>query len=120
MQRAPRSAPRAVALALALAAASYASAVGANGRFPRAERVREAPGDENTLTLAGTYGILVTHDHGEHWYHVCEPEFSGQSNYVGDPLFDYTAAGSALVGVQTTLNRSTDLDCSWQSVLGDS
>jgi hypothetical protein len=109
----------ATALALGLAGAAWVSTASANGRFPRAERVREAPGDASTLTLAGTYGILMTHDHGEHWYHVCEPEFSGQMNYVGDPLFDYTAAGTALVGVQTTLNRSSDDGCSWKAVLGD-
>ncbi len=69
--------------------------------------------------LAGTYGLLLTHDHGQNWDQVCEPEFSGLMSYVGDPLFDYTAAGTALVGVQTTLNRSTDLGCTWQPVLGD-
>jgi hypothetical protein len=113
-----RSAQRRVALALALFSAAFAPPVRANGRFPRAERVREAPGDPSTLTLAGTYGLLMTHDHGQSWYHVCEPEFSGQTSYVGDPLFDYTAAGTALVGVQTTLNRSTDLGCTWNPVLG--
>ncbi len=93
----------------------------ANGRFPRAERLIENPGDANQLAIAGTYGILTTSDRGRSWYHVCEASFSLKDGYLGDPLLDVRSDQSWWVGVQTSLNISRDRGCNWKSVLrGDS
>src|SRR5262249_19848774 len=102
---------------LTMACLLVASSAFANGRFPRAERLIEEPGDPNHLLLAGTYGILTTRDRGRTWYHVCEAAFSLRDGYVGDPLLDLTRSAGLLVGVQTTLNASPD-GCVWSPVLG--
>src|SRR5262245_62069033 len=89
----------------------------ANGRFPRAQRLREDPTNPDALALAATYGIVTTLDRGEHWSHVCEGSFAGLSTYTGDPLLDFTNDGTMVVGVQSTLNVSRDT-CSWTPKLG--
>jgi hypothetical protein len=78
----------------------------------------EDPRDPRRLTLAATYGLLTTADRGATWYHICEASFAGSDSYVGDPLFDLAADGSALVDVQTALNVSRDQGCAWSTVLG--
>jgi photosystem II stability/assembly factor-like uncharacterized protein len=78
----------------------------------------EDPRDPNGLTLAATYGLVTTKDRGRSWYHVCEASFAGSDSYIGDPLTEVAGDGSLWVGVQTTLNVSRDLGCSWSTVLG--
>jgi hypothetical protein len=102
----------------AFALGSSCATARANGRFPRAERLIEDPTDPNRLTLAATFGLLTTVDRGLHWYFVCEGSFAGSDSYVGDPIFDLSASGAQLVGVQTALNVSRDQGCSWSTALG--
>jgi photosystem II stability/assembly factor-like uncharacterized protein len=102
----------------AAAILSAPSIVLANGRFPRALRLFENPDDPNELTLAATYGIITTKDRGKSWYHVCEASFSLMDSYLGDPLLDFTANRTMLVGVQTSLNLSHGDACVWTPVLG--
>lgn len=90
----------------------------ANGRYPRAERLLENPGDPNELWLAATYGLLVTHDRGKSWRHVCEAGFALDSQYLGDPLLSFASNGILQVGVQTSINMSSDEGCQWAPVLG--
>ncbi|MET0594929.1 MAG: hypothetical protein ABW133_19675 [Polyangiaceae bacterium] len=111
------SARRLVSIALAAVFVASGGAAWANGRFPRAQRLREDPTNPDGLALAATYGILVTSDRGEHWRHVCEASFAGLQTYTGDPLLDFTNDGTMLVGVQSTLNVSRDL-CGWTPKLG--
>lgn len=89
----------------------------ANGRFPRAERLLEDPTNPERLALAATYGILITEDRGQRWYHVCEASFADLASYTGDPLLDFTNDGVLLVGVEATLNASRD-GCQWKPTLG--
>jgi len=102
---------------LALAVLLFELPVRANGRFPRAERLLEKPGDPQRLYIAGTYGILTTPDRGRNWYHVCEASFSLQDGYQGDPLLEIMGDQSLLVGVQASINRSLDEGCQWSPVL---
>jgi hypothetical protein len=89
----------------------------ANGRFPRAERLVEDPDNPNHLILAATYGLMVTGDRGRNWYYVCEASFSGQPQYVGDPLVDLSG-GAMVVDVQSSITVSRDDGCSWSTALG--
>jgi hypothetical protein len=98
----------------------HPSTAGANGRFPRAQRLIEDPRDPAHLVLAATYGLVTTRDRGQNWYHVCEASFSGLEMYVGDPLLEFAADGTMLVGVQAGLNRSADEGCSWLTAIGGS
>jgi hypothetical protein len=99
---------------------AVASSARANGRFPRAERLIEDPRDPDHLTLAATYGLVVTRDRGVRWYYICEASFAGIDGYVGDPLFDFAADGTMLVDVQSSLNVSADEGCSWSPAFGGS
>src|SRR5262245_29673039 len=101
------------AVALALGAASPALA---NGRFPEAQRLLEAPGNPNRLYLAATFGLLVTEDRGKNWFTICEEAFALKF-LEGDPLLEIMPDGSLLGGIYDTLNRSTDCGCSWKTTL---
>ena len=48
----------------------------ANGRFPRAERLKELSSDQ--LLLSGTYGLLVTSNAGKDWHFICESLLFGR------------------------------------------
>jgi len=85
----------------------------ANGRFPRAMRLVEDPVDPNRLSLAATFGMVVTSDRGKNWYHICESAFSLQDSYNGDPLLSVLPSGGMLVDVQLSLNVSNDRGCQW-------
>ena len=89
----------------------------ANGRFPRAQRLREDPAHPDRLALAATYGILRTEDRGLHWYHICEASFADLASYTGDPLLEFANDGTLFAGVQATLNASRD-GCQWKPTLG--
>ena len=117
MDRQPFSKLALVAFGI-LASLGFASEASANGRFPRAERLIEHRNDPKRLVLAATYGLLVTSDRGKNWYYICEKAFSMQDNYVGDPLFAWTADDTMLTGVQSSLDLSRDQGCSWSVGLG--
>jgi MYXO-CTERM domain-containing protein len=116
MRRLPRRRPSLLLIAAAILLAS--SLALANGRFPRAERLRINPARPNELALAATYGILRSADRGRSWHHVCEASFAGSSTYTGDPLLDFLSDGAWLVGVQASLNVARDGACQFTPVLG--
>src|SRR3954467_13313133 len=108
-----------LALALAAAATCVSGVAFANGRFPRAERLVEAPGDPDRLVLAATYGLLTTRDRGASWRYVCEKAFSLQDiAFLGDPLVDFSG-GDLFAGVQSSLNVSRDDGCRFDRSLAD-
>jgi hypothetical protein len=117
-----RALARRVALGFALATALLAlpSPSLANGRFPRAERLIESASSADELTIAATYGLVVTHDRGRSWQQICEPAFALQSGYSGDPLFDLAPGGTMVVSVQSSFNVSPDRGCQWNRTLGGS
>jgi hypothetical protein len=108
-----------------LAGAALAVLVGApfpahaNGRFPRAQRLVEDPGDANHLLLAATFGLVTTTDRGQNWYEDCEASFAGDDTYSGDPILERVAGGALVVDVQSEINRSAD-GCGWVPTLGSS
>src|SRR6187431_1156414 len=111
----PRRALAASGVALALLLASPGAS--ANGRFPRAERLLEGPGDPNRLVLAATYGILVTADRGGEWRHICELGFAFANAEI-DPVVATFSDGSMLVRGIRSLNRADAPFCEFEPVLG--
>jgi hypothetical protein len=107
-------------LAVTAFAAVFLSSVqaGANGRFPRAERLVEAPNDANSLVLAATYGLVVTADRGATWHYVCEGSFAHMAIFGGDPLVDFAGDESLVVGAQISMSVSSDRGCNWLKTLG--
>jgi photosystem II stability/assembly factor-like uncharacterized protein len=94
---------------------TWAGLAQANGRFPRALRLVEAPGNSELLAVYGTYGLLVTRDAGQHWHHVCEAAtgpFNGEA-----AMLEGLADGQLLLGTDADLKRSEDQACGWQAVL---
>ncbi|HYP75484.1 MAG TPA: hypothetical protein VER12_06010 [Polyangiaceae bacterium] len=91
----------------------------ANGRFPRAQRLLEHPSDPDHLVLAATYGLLVTEDRGASWSYVCEPSFTHEEAYVGDPLIDFTGNQGLLVNVQGSISVSAADACDWKQTMGN-
>jgi hypothetical protein len=102
---------------LALVSFTPASA-GANGRFPRAERLLENPDDNRELWLAATYGLLLSKDRGQTWHHVCEQSF-GLFPAVADPLLELSSAG-VLGSLQLGVTLTRDGGCDFERVLGAS
>jgi hypothetical protein len=106
--------------AVAAATMMFSATANANGRFPRAMRLVEDSVDPNRLSLAATFGMVVTSDRGKNWYHICESAFSLQDTYNGDPLLSVLPSGGLLVDVQSSLNVSNDRGCAWTPTLGSS
>ena len=88
----------------------------ANGRFPRAERLIEDPQDSSHLLLAATYGLLVTHDRGQSWFHVCETAFAEPGQQT-DPVVALLPDGTLLTSIYSSLSRSTDGACDFEKRL---
>src|SRR6185503_8389267 len=104
------------ALVLAMAASGSA-----NGRFPRAQYLKESLTDANALVLSATYGLLVTNDRGKNWYLVCEHSLFGQLPDDGDwidPFLELTPAGALFSGSNHGERTSSDRACSFSNVTG--
>ena len=106
-----------IACALALGIATSGGPLHANGRFPRAERLRENADEPAQLVLAATYGLLVTNDRGTEWRHVCELGYAFSIDDV-DPLVELPPDGALLVTAAHSLNRAPAGFCAFQAVLG--
>jgi hypothetical protein len=104
---------RALLISAALLAATQTGH--ANGRFPLAQRFFQHGDDDSRLTLSATFGLLVSADRGENWYHVCESSFaSGMAE--GDALLELLPDSTMLAGIYASLNASSDCGCTWQPV----
>lgn len=101
-----------------LLALSLANPTRANGRFPRAERLLEDASNADRLVLAATYGLLVTQDRGQNWYHVCEASFA-EPDVQTDPVAAVTESGALLTSINSMLTRSEPDACDFSIRLGD-
>jgi hypothetical protein len=90
----------------------------ANGRFPLSQRVFQDQGNPDHLVLSATFGLVLTRDRGQSWYHVCEGALTPEA-LESDILFELMPDGSMLAALVRPLRLSTDCACTWQSVLGD-
>lgn len=106
-----------VAALLALLVLFPASRAGANGRFPRAQRLLEHPQDASQLVLAATYGLLVTSDRGANWRYVCEAAY-GETDLPIDALTAFTAEGALLAGIYSGVSRAQGDPCDFARTLG--
>jgi hypothetical protein len=78
----------------------------ANGRFPKAQAIVTAPGDDATIYLRASFGILVSHDTGRSWRWLCEQQLGFSSQW--DPPVAASRGGRLWValtdGARTTLD----------------
>jgi len=100
-------------LSVAVAASTLLTASGAfaNGRFPRAQRLLEEPGHPERLTIAATYGLLLSEDRGKNWSFVCDPAFTFQPMFASDVVAGTTVNGWLLFGVRNAITISRDRGC---------
>jgi len=106
---------RAVA-ALSLAAALAApGAAGANGRFPASTSVTFREGDATDLYLGVTFGLLLSHDDGAHWFWTCEQNIGYQGTF--DPKYAVGTDGTIYATTFDGLRVSRDGGCSFATVL---
>ncbi|HEX2871505.1 MAG TPA: MYXO-CTERM sorting domain-containing protein [Polyangiaceae bacterium] len=91
----------------------------ANGRFPRAERLLEAPTNPQQLTLGATFGLLLTEDGGSSWRHVCEASFA-DTGLQTDPVIALASDGVLLAGIYASVARASLDACDFQKTLGTS
>jgi photosystem II stability/assembly factor-like uncharacterized protein len=84
----------------------------ANGRYPNADQLLVAPGDETHLVLRATFGILTSPDGGGHWSWICEQAVG----YMGDPGLLVLGGGDLLAAFFGFVSFSSGGGCSWQGV----
>ncbi len=90
----------------------------ANGRFPYAQQLVEAPGNPARLWLRTTYGIVTSSDSGKSWHWICEDAVG----YTGseDPALGVMGDGTVIAGVFKGLAISQDQGCGWSFIDGGS
>jgi hypothetical protein len=108
---------RALGACIASLALVLPRASSANGRFPRAERLLEDTKDSRHLVLAATYGLLVTRDRGQSWFHVCEAAFADTGERT-DPVAALAGDGGLVTSVYSNLSRSSESACDFEQKLG--
>jgi MYXO-CTERM domain-containing protein len=108
--------PRAALLCASLLVAAAPSH--ANGRFPLSQRLFQDQGNPDHLFLSATFGLLVTHDRGANWYHVCEALLSPEL-LESDILFELLPDGAMLAALVRPLRLSSDCGCTWNPVLSE-
>jgi hypothetical protein len=89
----------------------------ANGRFPRAQRLIQSSESPDVMALYGTYGLVVTHDGGKTWNHVCE---AATGTYTGeDPLLEILPGTRLVARTESALVASQESWCNYRSVFGN-
>lgn len=81
----------------------------ANGRFPEAQTFESVPGDDRTMYLRTTFGILVSKDGGGSWRWICERALGYDGQW--DPPIAVTRDGRLWVGLEDGLVSTRSDGC---------
>jgi uncharacterized protein (TIGR03382 family) len=107
----------ALALALALAAALPAPAAHANGRPPVTNGVFFRPGDNDSIYVRTTFGLLVSRDNGCSFRWTCEQNIGYGGMF--DPKYAVAADGTLFATTFTGLRVSRDGGCSFTTATAE-
>ncbi len=99
---------RLVVLLVTLAATS---AAWANGRFPASTNVVFRPADGDDIYLATTFGLLLSHDDGDHFYWLCEDNIGYAGTF--DPKYGIGPDGTIYATTYEGLRVSYDGGCTF-------
>jgi hypothetical protein len=105
---------RSVAVAAALLTPAM---VLANGRPPRTNGVHFQPGDDHSLYVATTFGLLVSHDDGCSFHWICEQNIGYGGPF--DPKYRIAADGTIFATTFTGLRVSRDGGCTFTTATAD-
>ncbi len=83
----------------------------ANGRAPATNGVSFRPGDDQSMYVRTTFGLLVTHDDGCSFRWVCEKAIGYGGEF--DPKYAIATDGTLFATTFTGLRVSRDGGCSW-------
>lgn len=107
----------ALALALAVAAAAAAPPAHANGRPPVTNGVFFRPGDNNTIFVRSTFGLLVSQDGGCSFRWTCEQNVGYGGMY--DPKYAVAPDGALFATTFDGLRVSRDGGCSFTTATAE-
>ena len=103
---------------LAAVAAVLCPAVAlANGRPPLTNGVHFQPGDNHSLYVATTFGLLVSHDDGCSFRWICEQNVGYGGTF--DPKYRIAADGTIFATTYTGLRVSRDGGCTFTTATAD-
>jgi hypothetical protein len=101
------------ALTLGVVAAT-ASPAAANGRYPAAKSIAVRPGNPDDMVVGLTFGAVITHDGGAHWYWTCEESIGYGGPY--DPRWSISADdGTIYAGTHNGMRVSRDGGCTFET-----
>lgn len=103
-------------LTLAGVLAAGVSDAHANGRFPATVEVQHVPGDNQSIFLPATFGLLISSDDGASFRWICE-EAVGYSG-VFDPDYELEADGTIWATTFDGLRVTRDGGCTWTTISG--
>lgn len=104
-------------LALALGLAVAAPAAHANGRPPVTNGVYFQPGDNQSLYIRSTFGLLVSHDAGCSFRWICEQAIGYGGTF--DPAYAIAADGTLFATTFNGLRVSRDGGCSFTTATAE-
>ncbi|MBV9949725.1 MAG: exo-alpha-sialidase [Myxococcales bacterium] len=118
MGRARFALPLPLTVAFVLASSTAARA---NGRYPASNRIVVQPSAPSVVILRATYGLLLSHDAGEHWSWLCEDVLGVPPGSTEDPPVEMTVSGAIVAGSMPAygLAASPDTGCNWSAANGD-
>lgn len=105
---------RALALAIVMATAAPAFA---NGRFPASTSLAYKPGDDQTVALGLTFGLVLSNDDGAHWYWMCEQSIGYGGTF--DPKYAIGPDGTLYATTFDGLRVSRDGGCTFETSTAD-
>ncbi len=100
-------------LAAALLALLPTSAA-ANGRFPATVHVTSVPGDDQSIFMPTTFGLLLSDDDGASFHWICENAIGYTGIY--DPDYALTTDGSIWATSFQGLRVTHDGGCNWTTI----
>ncbi|HUS28640.1 MAG TPA: hypothetical protein VMZ53_09025, partial [Kofleriaceae bacterium] len=104
-----------VAVAAAVLAAPLAAH--ANGRAPLTNGITFKPGDDQSIYLATTFGLLVSHDDGCTFRWICEQNIGYGGQW--DPKYAIATDGTIFATTFEGLRISRDGGCSFTTATAD-
>lgn len=99
------------ALAIAALCAAASSVALANGRAPLTNGMFLRPGDDHSLYVRTTFGLLISHDDGCTFHWVCEKAIGYGGEF--DPKYAIATDGTIFATTFTGLRVSRDNGCTW-------